>query len=141
MADEKPAKRFHVLGVNDDEDFCMCCGKLHLKRVVWIEDTETGEIRHYGVNCAQNPAKAFGVKAEIQKAVRNYKSFEEGLWRYAHRRYKQAGGKYVKGDDAYSIKVADQELWEKLVSEAREELSKTRPSFVATPTVAQATLF
>ena len=61
--------RFQFLGVNDDRDFCECCGKQELKRVVWIEDLETGEVKHYGTTCATNPAKAFGVK--VNKAIRN----------------------------------------------------------------------
>jgi len=62
--------RYCVKGINDDESFCMCCGKEDLKRVVWIEDTETGKVEHFGVVCAANPAKAFGLKKEIQSAVR-----------------------------------------------------------------------
>jgi predicted metal-binding protein len=40
-----------ILGVNDDRNFCECCGKVGLKRVVWIKNTETGEIVHYGTIC------------------------------------------------------------------------------------------
>lgn len=66
--------RYTFLGVNDERDFCECCGKVGLKRVVWIEDTETCEIRHYGTTCATNPAKAFGHKtvSEIRSASANY---------------------------------------------------------------------
>jgi hypothetical protein len=42
------AGRFTVKGINDEQSFCSCCGKQNLKRVVWIEDTETGEINHFG---------------------------------------------------------------------------------------------
>ena len=66
------AGRFTVKGINDEQSFCSCCGKQNLKRVVWIEDTETGEINHFGTNCAENPAKAFGVTSEIRKAVKAY---------------------------------------------------------------------
>ena len=61
--------RFKVLGVNDDSDSCECCGKTNLKRVVWIEDTETGAVQHFGVVCAANPKKAFGLGKEIKEAV------------------------------------------------------------------------
>jgi len=64
--------RFAVKGINDEQSFCSCCGKQGLKRVVWIEDTETGDINHFGTSCAENPAKAFGVTSEIRKAVREY---------------------------------------------------------------------
>lgn len=63
------ANRFKVLGVNDDRDFCECCGKTNLKRVVWIEDTETGNVQHFGVVCAASPRKAFGLGREIKQAV------------------------------------------------------------------------
>lgn len=41
-----------ILGINDDKDDCCCCGKTGLKKVVWIEDTETLTIEHYGTTCA-----------------------------------------------------------------------------------------
>lgn len=67
------SKRFKVLAVNDEADCCECCGKSGLKRVVWIEDTETGTIRHFGVICALAPAKGFEItKAEIAKATREH---------------------------------------------------------------------
>ena len=68
------ASRFVVKGVNDEQSFCCCCGKSGLKRVVWIEDTETGAIGHYGTTCAESPAKAFGVTGEIRSAVRKFQS-------------------------------------------------------------------
>jgi hypothetical protein len=77
------ARRFEVKGINDDRDFCMCCGKTGLKRVVWIEDTETSEVNHYGVVCATNPAKAFGLKKEIQSAVRAHDKAREDAERAA----------------------------------------------------------
>ena len=33
--------RFKVLGINDDRDFCEICGKVELKKVVWLEDKES----------------------------------------------------------------------------------------------------
>ena len=63
---------FKVKGINDDCDDCECCGKTGLKRVVWIENVETGDIQHFGTSCATNPAKAFGLKREIAKAVRDF---------------------------------------------------------------------
>ena len=63
---------FKVKGINDDCDDCECCGKTGLKRVVWIENVETGDIQHFGTSCATNPAKAFNLKREIAKAVRDF---------------------------------------------------------------------
>lgn len=62
--------RYQFLGVNDDRDFCECCGRVDLKRVVWIEDLEEGTVKHFGTTCAQNPSKAFGnkVAASIRTA-------------------------------------------------------------------------
>ncbi len=42
---------FTYLGINSDKDFCTCCGKKDLSRVVWLENNETGEITHYGTIC------------------------------------------------------------------------------------------
>lgn len=52
---------YKFIASNDDKDFCSCCGKQGLKRVVWLEHTETTEISHYGTHCAallMMPAKA-----------------------------------------------------------------------------------
>lgn len=64
--------RFKIKGINDERDTCDCCGKTGLKKVVWIEDVDAGEIRAFGTTCALNPAKAFGLDKEIKKAVRDY---------------------------------------------------------------------
>jgi len=84
---------YKVIGVNDDTDFCECCGKTNLKKVVWIEDTETGDIKHFGTTCAQNPIKGFDkkiIKAEISK----YESALNNRYRKAHHLYRKQGGKY-----------------------------------------------
>jgi len=48
--------RYTITGVNDEADFCMCCGKRGLKRVAWmIERDSDGEIvgeLHVGTTCA-----------------------------------------------------------------------------------------
>lgn len=67
-ANEAPRKK--IIGVNDDQDFCCCCGKSGLKVVVWIEDGETGEIAHFGRVCATKQAPAlFG---DIKNAEAQY---------------------------------------------------------------------
>lgn len=45
-------RKYKFLGCNDDKDFCSCCGKGALKRVVWLENNETGEVDHFGTHCA-----------------------------------------------------------------------------------------
>ena len=60
---------YKVIGVNEDKDFCSCCGKQNLKSVVWIENTETSEINHYGSICAAwklTPAKS-GKKVKVDR--------------------------------------------------------------------------
>jgi hypothetical protein len=41
-----------ILGINGDQDFCDVCGKVELSKVVWLENTETGEIKAAGTTCA-----------------------------------------------------------------------------------------
>lgn len=103
------------MGVNDDRDFCECCGKQNLQKVVWIEDTETGEIKHFGVICAIRPAKGFDLTSEIKKAARNHQSRMERIWSAAHKEYRSKGGKYSPMDKDYSCKVLSQDLWEECV--------------------------
>lgn len=57
-----------ILGINDDRDFCFCCGKEGLTRVVWIQNEETGEIVHFGTTCA---TKQLGILfPEIKRIVK-----------------------------------------------------------------------
>lgn len=50
---------FKVIGITDETSVCECCGKSNLKKVVVLENINTGEIVRYGVDCA---AKARGTK-------------------------------------------------------------------------------
>lgn len=79
--------RFQILGVNDDRDFCECCGKQGLKRVVWIQDNELSEVKHFGTVCATQPAKGFGpdVEKAIKSAVRKAAELQKSGWSYAWR--------------------------------------------------------
>ena len=71
------ASRFVIKGINDEQDTCSCCGKTGLKRVVWIEDTETGDINHFGTSCATRPAKCFGITTkEINAEIRKFEAAE-----------------------------------------------------------------
>ena len=60
--------KYKIKAVNSDRDYCECCGKENISKVVWIENTETGEINHYGTVCAQSPEKGVGKKA-VKKAI------------------------------------------------------------------------
>lgn len=81
-----------ILGINDDQDFCQCCGKTGLRRVVWIENLETGTIRHFGTTCAGKNAPAlFGEIKEAKKADDNR---DAQAWSAAHRHYRSEGGTY-----------------------------------------------
>ena len=53
-----------IIGINDDQDSCDCCGKTGLKKVVWLEDSETLAIAAYGSTCA---AKANNHDRNTQK--------------------------------------------------------------------------
>ena len=75
MSDLTTASRFVIKGINDEQESCSCCGKTGLKRVVWIEDTETGDINHFGTSCATQPSKCFGIsKNEVNAELRKFKS-------------------------------------------------------------------
>ncbi len=87
-------KRFEVLAINDEKDSCQCCGKSGLKKVVWIEDHESGEIKHFGVVCASNPIKGFDVVKEIKVAMGKYNDRRAMINYAAHAAYKKAGGKF-----------------------------------------------
>lgn len=69
------ASRFVIKGINDEQDTCSCCGKTGLQRVVWIEDTDTGDINHFGTSCATRPAKGFGITTkEINVEIRKFEA-------------------------------------------------------------------
>ena len=109
--------RYKVLGVNDDKDSCECCGKQGLKKVVWIEDTETQEIKHFGTTCAASPVKGFGVNKEIKQAVSAFDFEQQRFWRVIHRLYRKAGGKYAQVGEAFTPTNCD--LFEQLINQAK----------------------
>ena len=116
--------RFQVLGVNDDKNFCECCGKQGLKKVVWIEDTENGDIRHFGTTCALSPKHAFGLnEKEIKRQVSIFKGMEKSAWHSAHIEYKRKGGVYG-GNARDGWKAVDQELLNNIFYQKRDELRK-----------------
>jgi len=115
--------RFIVKGINDDKSHCECCGKSGLQRVVWIEDTETGEIKHFGTSCAMKPAKGFDCSAEIKSAIKQAKEEEKRICANAMYRYRKIyNGQMINisAEVGYpASKVADWDLWQKCLQEAR----------------------
>ncbi|ACD21604.1 hypothetical protein [Paraburkholderia phytofirmans] len=113
----KKTGRFLVVGVDDSQNFCQCCGRTGLKRVAWIRDTETDEVKHFGMNCATAPAKAFGVAHEIRLALRAFENAQAIRAARASRTYRAAGGEYTKVGPT-QWQVADRNLWAKCFAAA-----------------------
>jgi hypothetical protein len=90
--------RFQVLAVNDKKDFCECCGRKGLKKVVWVWDSELDLEKHFGTSCAQSPEKGFD-PAEIKKAVKKFKDEEGRRHSMAYAEYRRQGGKYIAHKD------------------------------------------
>lgn len=111
---------YQVLGVSDDKDFCQCCGKVGLKRVVFIRDTETDEVRHFGTTCAMSPAKGFGVDKQIRSAIESFRRTQGVLAAIAHREYRKAGGAYVS-IDAFSARPENQALWNQIHGQVKQQ--------------------
>ncbi|ABL96747.1 hypothetical protein BcepF1.016 [Burkholderia phage BcepF1] len=126
------SNRYIVKGVNDERDFCECCGKKGLKRVVWIEDTETGEIKHFGTTCAAQPVKGFGVDREIQYAIRQFDNRAKEIGRMTLFHYKKLGGKYIAHPTKeFSFVPEDSDLYAKALAEMTIEVDKFYSGFKA----------
>lgn len=102
--------RFQVLSISDERDFCECCGKTGLKRVVFVRDTETDEVKHFGTTCANSPAKGFNLGNEIKAAIAKHNSYLKCLNQIAYSEYKRAGGSYI-GNSTDGWKPANQSLY------------------------------
>jgi hypothetical protein len=110
--------RYKIKGINDEESVCMCCGKSDLQKVVWIEDTETGEIQHFGCICALKPAKAFGLtKDDLKGHETAWKAVSAARHWKARRLYREAGGE-MKMVTPYSAIAANLELWTECLRKA-----------------------
>lgn len=112
--------RFLVLGINDDRDFCECCGKQGLKRVVWIHDTELGEVKHFGSVCATQPQKGFGpaVEKQIKSAIREFTERKRqcflAAWRMVPKEFKYAlknNGVYLTEEGKAIHAKFEAEIW------------------------------
>ncbi|MDR8093112.1 hypothetical protein KPB05_37280 [Burkholderia gladioli] len=112
--------RFEVVGVNDERDFCECCGRQRLKRVVWIRDTETDDVKHFGTTCATSPVKGFNLDTEIKRAISVFQSKEKAFNAAVYQIYKRHGGKHVPHPTKpYTWTPADPELYARCRDEQR----------------------
>lgn len=70
-------KRYALKGVNDDESVCVVCGKVELKRVMWLveldaDGNQTGEPFHCGTTCG---ARLLGyTQSKISTKVKRFAS-------------------------------------------------------------------
>ena len=93
------ASQYRILGITDSVTSCDCCGKTGLVKTVVIEDSETGNMGHYGTTCAMNPAKCFGFsKSEMAKAINRFKAEQQAIWLAARRLYISLGGQMIAYD-------------------------------------------
>lgn len=73
--DERAIMAKYILkGVNSDANECSQCGRVELKKVVWLEPTDAdgqsaGEAAPYGVNCAAKLLGFSGTKAKIDRKI------------------------------------------------------------------------
>ena len=70
---------FKVMGINGDEDFCSCCGKTGLSKVVWLAPLDpdggvSGEAAPYGTTCA-----AYKLRITSEKATRSTAKIEAAI--------------------------------------------------------------
>lgn len=67
------SKKYALKGINEDETVCSVCGKVELKRVMWIveldaDGNELGDPFHCGTTCG---AKLMGHKINLVNRVAN----------------------------------------------------------------------
>jgi hypothetical protein len=118
--------RFKVLAVNDDKDFCECCGKSNLKKVVWIKDVETGEIQHFGSTCAVRNFKGSFEKIEreiFSATKRTKRDLENMAYSTAEKLYETGGNGYVPfmviNDEPRGRKPENETAWLESMEKAK----------------------
>lgn len=72
-------KKYRIVGINDEQDTCQCCGRSGLNRVVWmvpvdVDGNTEGEPEHYGTSCAARIAgysypTSAGTKRKVEVAA------------------------------------------------------------------------
>ena len=73
------SKRYGLKGINDDQHECSVCGKIELKRVMWLvelddDGNEVGEPFHCGTTCGANLMNR--KLTIVNKTVKNLRSYE-----------------------------------------------------------------
>lgn len=101
---------YTIIGVNDDKKYCMCCGKQNLKRVVWIRNDDTQEVKHFGTTCALDPSKGFGLERDIKAAINKANEAIKQATIATHKKYREMGGTYAQIDG--TMKPTNSQLWE-----------------------------
>ncbi|MDH0683076.1 hypothetical protein [Achromobacter animicus] len=113
--------RFAVLAVTDDREFCQCCGRQGLKRVVWIEDGESGAVRHFGTTCATAPANGFGVAPAVKAAIARFEDAQCLFWTRVNFEYRRRGGRLVPDPSRRGVFVAaDPAIKDAVLAELRQ---------------------
>lgn len=103
-------KRYALKGVNDDESVCAVCGKVELKRVMWLveinaDGVECGDVFPVGVVCGAKMLRLTTSKvstkansfAAYAKRVREGMMYSHPSWKERERLLKEnAGIPFVK---------------------------------------------
>lgn len=71
----KTAKAYALVAVTDDESVCSCCGKLDLKRVMWLvsldeEGEREGEVFSVGTTCGKKLLQV--TQSKVNTMVKNF---------------------------------------------------------------------
>lgn len=76
MADQ-PQRRYQLLGVNDDETTCCICGRVELKRVMWLQEMDReggrmGDPFWCGTTCGAKLLKGRYTASKLATVAKNY---------------------------------------------------------------------
>ena len=108
-------KRYALKGVNDDEHECSVCGRVELKRVMWLvaldaDGNQEGEAFHCGTTCG---AKLLGyTQAKLSTKVKRFEHevYEQRQWlQYQYENERNVNGLFAelnKLELPYSERVA-----------------------------------
>lgn len=70
-------RRYRLLGINDDETTCTVCGKVELKRVMWLQELDPdggllGDPFWCGTTCGAKLLRGRYTPAQLAKVAKNY---------------------------------------------------------------------
>ena len=74
------SQKYQLRGINDEETVCSICGKIHLKRVMWIErmdedGTVIGDAIHCGTTCGARLLSEKYSVSQMRTVVRNWEAY------------------------------------------------------------------